>query len=141
MTATQDKSGSPAKPKPKPKPKKRAPRRRRATAPKANGKTNGAPAPAAESGGRPAVGAVVEVAVADVATMTALMKVRDDHQQKLGIERNAFLTREGERRAALQKANADYEAIVMAVARKLELVQDDEAWRYDPEQNSFIRTS
>jgi len=151
MTSTQGKSGSPAAKKaPKKAPKrKKAPRRRTGTAKAA--KPNGA-APAAAPNGKPPaaspeapaelrpVGHVVSLGPDDIATLQAMRTVRDDHQQHLGLEREAYLSREVQRLEALRKASQEYESIVLAVAKKHGAAVDGQSWRYEPEQQAFVRT-
>ena len=113
------------------------PLRKRARKPKAP-KPNGANGTAEPKPGE--LGSSIKVKPDDIATLEALRAVRDDHQQHLGLERHAYLTREAQRIAALQKSNEEYEAIVLAVARKLGLVNETESWQYQPQTQTFIRT-
>lgn len=114
-------------------PKSGTPTPRKAKATKTNGK-------ASKDDPNP-VGSVVKVKAEDVETLLSMRTARDDHQQHLGMERAAYLDRESQRLAVLQKATADYEAVVLAVARKMGLVNDEESWRYSPEDNTFVRTA
>jgi len=87
------------------------------------------------------VGAIVELTKSDIETLAAMRQVRDDHQQHLGLEREAYLAQELQRLTALRKAMDEYQSLVLAVSRKLKLPMDGgEAWRYEPKQNAFIRT-